>query len=203
MSQHDYNIANQTGLEFRADLNEVLQAIVSQNSGATEPIVTFAGMEWLDESTSPPTKRRRNQTNDGWITILSKAGQALSGAADVAAQLTALGLASAAKTNVAQNFTAPQRAALTVDNDLSFDLSAKQAFKATTSGAATLTFTGISDGLPVTILLTNAGNHSIAAHANTKISTTALARISSTGTYLLSGISDGTSVWLVASEKLA
>lgn len=203
MSQHDYNIANQAGIEFRADLNEVLQAIVTQNSGATEPAITFAGMEWLDESTSPPTKRRRNQTNDGWITILSSAGQALSGAADVAAQLAALGLAAAAKTNVAQNYTAPQRAALTTDNDLSFDLAAKQAFKATTSGAATLTFTKIPNGLPVSILLINAANHAIAAHANTKISTAALSRISATGTYLLSGLTDGTYVWLVASEKLA
>lgn len=66
MSQHDYNIANQTGLEFRQDLNNALEAIVTQNSGATEPITMFPGMEWLDTSVSPPVKKRRNQANNGW-----------------------------------------------------------------------------------------------------------------------------------------
>jgi hypothetical protein len=37
MAQHDYIIANQSGAAFRSDLNNGLAAIVSQNSGATEP----------------------------------------------------------------------------------------------------------------------------------------------------------------------
>lgn len=64
--QHDYNISNQTGLEFRADLNNLLQAVVTQNSGTTPPVATFPGMEWLDTSVSPPVKRVRNQANDSW-----------------------------------------------------------------------------------------------------------------------------------------
>lgn len=91
MSQHDYNIANQTGLEFRADLNEVLQAIVTQNSGATEPAITYAGMKWLDTSTSPPIEKRRNAANSVWETTLTEAGRAVAGAANAAAQLTAMG----------------------------------------------------------------------------------------------------------------
>ena len=91
MAQHDYNIENQTGLEFRADLNGALQAIATQNSGTTEPADTFPGMVWLDTSTSPPTERRRNQTDDGWVTTLTAAGQAVAGASDAAAQRAAMG----------------------------------------------------------------------------------------------------------------
>ena len=33
----DYNIANQSGANFRAELNTILAAIVSQNSGSSAP----------------------------------------------------------------------------------------------------------------------------------------------------------------------
>ena len=59
MAQHDYNLANQTGLEFRADLNNALQAIVTDNSGATEPSTTFPGMVWRDTSSSPSVLKKR------------------------------------------------------------------------------------------------------------------------------------------------
>jgi len=42
MAQHDYDIANQSGAAFRQDLNNCLDAIVSQNSGASEPSTTYA-----------------------------------------------------------------------------------------------------------------------------------------------------------------
>ena len=42
MSTHDYHIANQSGADFRADLNNALLAIVTVNSSATEPSTTFA-----------------------------------------------------------------------------------------------------------------------------------------------------------------
>ena len=37
MAQHDYNIANQTGANFRTDLNNALLAISSNNSGSSVP----------------------------------------------------------------------------------------------------------------------------------------------------------------------
>ena len=91
MAQHDYNIANQSGLEFRQDLNNVLSAIVTQNSGATAPVDTFSGMEWLDTATSPPIKKRRNQANDAWEVILTEAGRAITSAPNAASQLGVLG----------------------------------------------------------------------------------------------------------------
>lgn len=71
MSQHDYVLDNQNGLSFRADLNAVLAAILTNNSGATEPAVKFAGMFWLDTSTTPAILRRRNDANSAWLDPLA------------------------------------------------------------------------------------------------------------------------------------
>ncbi len=100
MSQHDYSIANQTGLEFRADLNNALQAIVTENSGPTAPAATFPGMVWRDTSVSPSVLKNRNDANNAWVTVLTAAGSAITGAASASGQRTALGLGTAATLNV-------------------------------------------------------------------------------------------------------
>lgn len=69
MAQHDYSIANQSGQAFRADLNNALAAIVSNNSGASAPSTTFAYQYWVDISTSPATLKQRNSANNAWLTI--------------------------------------------------------------------------------------------------------------------------------------
>lgn len=111
--------------------------------------------------------------------------------------------ADTAKTDVAQTFTISQRGTVTTDNDLSFDLNVTNNFKATPTGTATLTFTNITAGQSGFILLVNSGGYTISAHANTKVSTTALATISAAGSYLLSYFSDGTNVYVVNSGALA
>jgi hypothetical protein len=67
MAQHDYSIANQSGLAFRQDLNNALAAIVSQNSGASEPSTTYAYQWWAD--TTAGLLKLRNAANSAWITI--------------------------------------------------------------------------------------------------------------------------------------
>ena len=67
MATHDYDIANQSGSAFRADLNNALQAIVSINSSATQPTTTFAYQYWVDTSASPALLKQRNAANDAWI----------------------------------------------------------------------------------------------------------------------------------------
>jgi hypothetical protein len=67
MAQHDYNIANQSGAAFRQDLNNALEAIVSQNSGTAEPSTTFAYQWWAD--TTAGVLKQRNAANSAWITI--------------------------------------------------------------------------------------------------------------------------------------
>lgn len=67
MATHDYVIDNQSAPSFRADLNSVLQAIVSTNASATAPATTYANMLWYDTATN--TLKKRNEANSGWITI--------------------------------------------------------------------------------------------------------------------------------------
>ena len=69
MAQHDYLIDDGSGLVVRGDMNAVLAAIVSNNSGP-EPAVKYAGMWWLDTSTDPQgILKLRNRDNSGWITL--------------------------------------------------------------------------------------------------------------------------------------
>jgi len=67
MSTHDYVIDNQSAPAFRADLNNVLAAIASQNSSGTAPTVTFANMIWYD--TTANQIKKRNEANSAWITL--------------------------------------------------------------------------------------------------------------------------------------
>lgn len=113
--------------------------------------------------------------------------------------------ADTAKTDVAQAFTASQRGTQTTDNDLSFDLNGTNNFKSTPTGGATLTFTNIASatGQSGNILLVNGSDYAIAAAATTKVSSSALAAISTTGTYLLGYYCDGTNVYVTNSQALA
>lgn len=67
MAQHDYDVANGTGLAVRTDINNVLGAIATQNSGATAPATMFANMFWYDTTTS--TLKKRDNTNTDWIPV--------------------------------------------------------------------------------------------------------------------------------------
>ena len=68
MSQHDYLIENQDGASFRADINDVLGAAVSLNSGATEPSTPYAYMLWQD--TTAGVLKQRNAANTGWVAVV-------------------------------------------------------------------------------------------------------------------------------------
>ena len=91
MAQHDYDIANQSGANFRADLNNALDAIVSNNSGSSEPSTKFAYEWWID--TSNNLLKLRNSANNAWITLpLSiTADNSTSGALTVNGNLTTTG----------------------------------------------------------------------------------------------------------------
>jgi len=67
MAQHDYVIANGSGSAVRSDLNNALSAIVSLNSGTSEPTDTFAYMLWAD--TTAGVLKIRNAANNAWITL--------------------------------------------------------------------------------------------------------------------------------------
>ena len=64
---HDYNIADQVGASFRADLNIVLGDIQSLNSGSSDPNTTVAYKIWAD--TANNLLKIRNSANNGWLTL--------------------------------------------------------------------------------------------------------------------------------------
>jgi hypothetical protein len=72
MAQHDYVISNGTGAAVRSDLNNALLAIVSQNSGATEPTTTYAYQWWADTTTG--LLKIRNSSNNAWIELMQLDG---------------------------------------------------------------------------------------------------------------------------------
>jgi len=73
VAQHDYVIANGTGAAVRSDLNGALGAIVTQNSGSTEPATTYAYMTWAD--TTAGVMKMRNGANSAWITLYQLDGE--------------------------------------------------------------------------------------------------------------------------------
>jgi len=83
MAQHDYVIDNQAFPATRADINSVLQAIVTNNSGTSAPSTTFANQIWYDSSAN--IIYIRNEDNDANIPLFQ-----LDQSADVAATLATL-----------------------------------------------------------------------------------------------------------------
>jgi len=65
MAQHDYDIANQSFPSFRSDLNSVLEAINTSNSGTSRPSSAVAGTIWLDTtSATTPTLKFYDGSDD-------------------------------------------------------------------------------------------------------------------------------------------
>lgn len=69
MAQSDQVVQNATFPTVRADINDNLAALYSQNSGNSAPTVTVAFQPWIDTSSSPPVWKVRNGSNSGWITV--------------------------------------------------------------------------------------------------------------------------------------
>lgn len=97
MAQHDMVLDDAAGIAFRADINNALAAIVSNNSGATEPATTYAYMWWAD--TTSGWLKQRNAANNAWLNkitlsaAMTTVGAALYSAANAAAARTAIGAA--------------------------------------------------------------------------------------------------------------
>ena len=72
MATHDYVIDNSTGANVRADINNALAAIVSNNSSSSEPSTKYAYMWWADTTTG--ILKIRNSANDGWVELLQLDG---------------------------------------------------------------------------------------------------------------------------------
>ena len=86
MAQSDQVVQNATFPSVRADINDNLAALYSQNSGNSAPTVTVAFQPWIDTSSSPPVKKIRNGSNSGWITegVIDPAGFQVGGVTQIA-----------------------------------------------------------------------------------------------------------------------
>jgi hypothetical protein len=67
MAQHDYVIDNGTGAAVRSDLNNVLQALASNNSNSGALTTNYAYQWHVD--TSDGNLKIRNAANNGYVTI--------------------------------------------------------------------------------------------------------------------------------------
>lgn len=75
MATHDYIISNASGAAVRADLNNALAAIATNNSSATEPTTTYAYQWWADTGSTPTVMKLRNAANSGWVTLFQLDGE--------------------------------------------------------------------------------------------------------------------------------
>lgn len=69
---HSYNIPNQSGSQFRQDLNNALLAIASNNSNGTDPSSPQAYQWYVD--TADNTLRIRNGANNAYVDVSTVGG---------------------------------------------------------------------------------------------------------------------------------
>ena len=105
-------------------------------------------------------------------------------------------IADLADKTATNTYTAPQRGAVTVDNDGSFDLSVTNKFSCTPTALFTLTFTNMANGQGGTIKLDNSGGYVITADTNTKVDANFLTTVSTAGVYYLGYESTDTEVYV-------
>jgi hypothetical protein len=72
MSQGDLVCANASGSSFRADLNNQLQALGSQQSGASAPSTTYPFLKWAE--TDANLIHMRNEADDAWLDVATTDG---------------------------------------------------------------------------------------------------------------------------------
>ena len=118
MSQHDFNIANQSFPATRTDLNNALAALASTSSGDAEPSTTYANQLWYETDTN--TLKIRNEANNGWVTVLTLDTGVTATATELNYNdVTTLGLSEASKV-----VTADANGVVTLDNGFSEEYAA-------------------------------------------------------------------------------
>lgn len=167
MSQHDYVLDNQIGSSFRGDLNNALAAVVSNNSGATEPSTTYAYQFWADTATG--ALKQRNAANGGWVTVFpamaNRYGGILSSAMASTCRAASTGAARSAmavvgKTDKAQTFSGGLRvtAYLIASTLTSFTVDPGNGPLQYGSNNGAFTLTAPANDGACDILVTNAGS---------------------------------------------
>ena len=66
--QGNYNFGDIAGVAFRQQLNTLMEAVATNNSGATPPETTYPHQWWIDLTAG--WVKQRNAANDGWVSVL-------------------------------------------------------------------------------------------------------------------------------------
>lgn len=179
MAQHDYVIDNQTAPNFRADLNNALLAIVSNNSGSSAPSTTYANMIWYDSGAD--ILRMRSEADDAWINL---------GTLDQAANTFAANilLASQAEAEAGSNNTkamTPLRTAQAITALVPGGLGNGQTWQNVTGSRSLGTTYTNSTGKPIVVLIatTLGGNEMASIFANISGVSMTIGRDGSAGTF--------------------
>ena len=69
MATHDYVIDNSTGANVRADINNALTAIATNNSNSSAPTTTYATQFFADTSAS--IMKLRNTANNAYVNLFT------------------------------------------------------------------------------------------------------------------------------------
>lgn len=145
----DITLANQSGLAFRTELNLILAALSSLQSGSSAPSTTNAYQLWIDTSSSPAQLKIRNGANSAWIVVSSDVTATNLGLAALSGATFTGDVTMNAQSDVrfadsdSSNYVALQGAA-TIGSNVTFTLpssdgSANQVLK--TDGSGALSFT--------------------------------------------------------------
>ena len=118
MSQHDFNIANQSFPATRTDLNNALAALASTSSGDAEPGTTYANQLWYETDTN--TLKIRNEANNGWVTVLTLD----TGVTATATELNYNDVATLGLSEASKVVTADANGVVTLDNGFSEEYAA-------------------------------------------------------------------------------
>ena len=177
----------------RGHLNMIKYALKTQFSGLTGTTAITSSEAELNVLDGIPAGL--TSTELGYVDGVTSAIQT---------QIDAKGVGDAVKSADAA-WTGSQRATPVTDNDGSYDLDLGQNFITTPSGATEITFTNISNGTGQSgfIKLINSGGETISLATNSKGAAGMGTTLTTTGTYLLSYLSDGTDVWLTNSAIYA
>lgn len=65
----DFNLANQPGASFRAELNNIISDLQSSSYGSTAPTTTTPGQFWVDTTGANPVLKIRNSADSAWVSI--------------------------------------------------------------------------------------------------------------------------------------
>jgi hypothetical protein len=106
MGQHDYNLANGTGAAFRADLNNALTAVLTNNSSTVAPTTTAQTMSYAD--TSALVMNLRNAGDTAWIKVFKFSASTVIPYVQSSAGVSVLGSSIVQRTEN-NNFTKAQR----------------------------------------------------------------------------------------------